>query len=437
MLSQFKHALDDGKLCTKEDRILLAVSGGVDSMAMLDLFLRSGFHVGVGHCNFQLRGTDSTADEELVERVCEKADVPFHLKRFDTLDYCQQTGLSVQGAARQLRYDWFDEVIDTKGYTCVATAHHLNDNLETTIINLVRGSGLAGLVGIPRKTSKIIRPLIDFNKNEILAYAKGNQLEWREDVSNERDDYDRNFIRHQIVPLLKQLNSGLEETFRRTNERLLGAEDLFQRQLNQIRDQYTQVEQNQFTIDKNIIVATDFPQVVLWELLKGFGFNYQQACDAVTISSGVSGRKFLSNEFQLTIDRDHWIVSPRKGDDFGMVIEKGQSMAGLNGQRLSVRHGGVEELSCDSATAQLDADTIQFPITWRNWRPGDYFFPLGMNHRKKVSDFLIDLKLPLPEKDQVTVLESCGEIIWIVGYRIDDRYKITNKTTEVAHFQLV
>jgi tRNA(Ile)-lysidine synthase len=433
MLHAFTHTLS--RLCSPDQRILLAVSGGVDSMVMLHLFHQTGHKIGVAHCNFQLRNTASDEDERLVQQTCEQYKIPFHATRFETNNYAAVNGLSTQMAARELRYAWFREVMLANHYDLLATAHHLNDNLETTLLNFVRGTGISGIKGIPPTTDNIIRPLLAFTKKELVEYANDNKITWREDASNATDDYDRNQLRHQVIPQLQELNPALEETFKRTNQRLQGAAAVFQLGLRHLRQQFVREEKNRITISTDLLQHITFPEVVLWELLKDYGFNHTQCADAVA-AADQSGKRFLSTGYQLTTDRKAWIVAPLATEMSATEIHPNDKKVTLGALELTLERTTNNSFSTHPATAQLDASKITFPLTWRKWKEGDTFAPLGMDNQKKLSNFFIDAKVPRTDKDVATVLESNGNIIWVVGYRIDNRYKITAQTKDVLQLTL-
>ncbi len=436
MVSKFKDGIVHHGLCTAENRILLAVSGGIDSMVILHLFLGAGFKVGVAHCNFQLRGKASDQDETFVESTCQRLHIPFYSRRFDTNNYAAAHGYSTQLAARKLRYDWFSALRITEGYDVLATAHHLGDNLETILINLMRGTGWHGLTGIPMKSKGIIRPLLNFTRQEIEDYATCNSILWSEDSSNAGEDYDRNFIRHQVIPKLKELNPSLEVTFSKTLARLAGAGELMDMELDRLREQFCDEYRGQIKMSKKIFEPIAHKAAVLWELAKGHGFNYHQCEAIVKEMAGQPGKKFYSPTHQLTIDRDTLIIS--KHQDFWrqVTIEQGQREVKLGSMNLQIDITDNKPISASSFVAHLDANVVRFPLTWRKWKAGDFFYPLGMKHRKKLSDFFIDNKLSLADKNFATVIESQGKIVWVAGYRIDNRFKITEKTKQVLQLSL-
>jgi len=419
-----------------DKKILLAASGGLDSTVLLHLLVKLEYTVAVAHANFQLRGEESEQDEAWVRQLANDFQLPFYTQRFETNNYATENGLSIQMAARHLRYEWFDALCDKLNCDFVATAHHLNDNLETVLLNFTRGAGLAGLQGIPEKKGRVIRPLLPFSRKEMEEYARVHQLAWREDSSNISDDYSRNFIRHQIVPKLKELNPSLEETFSRNAERLHAADELVRRELKRLRETYVLQSGRQIRILKSLIGLFQYPAPVLLELIKDFGFNLDQCTEVVLAVQGQPGKLFFSGTHQLVIDREHMIITGRKDKPGEVKIEEGVSEVVLGSLVLKIGNSAGSDIPPDKAVAILDKGKLQFPLLWRTWRPGDFFFPLGMDHRKKLSDFLVDNKISLTDKEDVTVLESGGEIVWVVGYRVDNRFKIGEETKGTLVFNV-
>lgn len=440
MLDRFTSEITQNRLCEKEHKILLAVSAGVDSMVMLHLFHKAGYTIGVAHANFQLRAAASDEDERFVKSVCDQLKFPFHSKRFSTNNYAEENGISIQMAARELRYTWFRGLMEQEPYDRLATAHHLNDNLETTLLNFVRGTGISGLRGIQPMNDQLIRPLLNFTKKELVSYARSNELLWREDASNDSDDYDRNFLRHMIIPKLQTLNPSLEESFKRTNNRLQGVSAVFQIGMEQLRTKFTSQENAELKISKELLKTIAFPEVLLWELLKNFGFNDSQ-CLAVVQASGNAGKLFFSSSHQLLVDRESLIVSPldvnAKEKPNSVVIYKNDKRVKLGELEMLVENSRNEAHSKAVTEASLDAGTIAYPLIWRKWEEGDSFTPLGMKNKKKLSDFFIDAKVARTEKDRATVLVANGEIIWVVGYRISDHYKLTDRTKVIVHLRVI
>jgi tRNA(Ile)-lysidine synthase len=432
VLEQFLIHIRRKNLFLPSDRVLLAVSGGVDSMVMLHLFRRTGFSIGVAHCNFQLRSGEAEKEQSLVEKVCGEHKISLHVRAFDTAKYAGEHSLSIQVAARELRYSFFEELCTLEGYNYVATAHHHNDNLETVLLNLVRGTGIDGLTGIPPKNRRVIRPMLFATRQAIADYAKEYDLEWREDSSNSEDHYSRNLLRNKVIPLLKQINPGLEDSFAATLLRLNGGKYFAERYINDFRRDALTESAHECRISINHISSNPFPSVLLWELVKEKGFNLHQCEQAVTATQ--VGKQFHTDAWVLTVDRDHYILSPTTDRMFSEVSISADEQVVVSGTDLLSIEKTVKQqfvLSADSHIAQMDLGKVNFPLQWRRWRPGDSFSPLGMNTRKKLSDFLIDIKVPLSEKQDITVLESHGEIVWVVGYRISNRVKITGETKEI------
>jgi tRNA(Ile)-lysidine synthase len=426
VVEQLLNHINRHALCKTTDKILLAVSGGLDSMVMLHLMKEAGFDVGVAHCNFQLRGEASIADEEFVRRHAGDLRVPFHSEKFDTAGYAITQGISIQMAARDLRYDFFRKVLRQHGYAHIATAHHFNDVIESVIMNLVRGTGIDGVSGIAPAKQNIIRPLLFATRQMIMEFAAARAIGWREDSSNATDDYQRNFIRHQVIPLFQQINPSFEGTFRDTHERLVGASQFSSAYIASFESTARKVQGDKITIDMRKLHQLESPAVMLWELTKELGFKFDQCRKAVNASQ--PGKMVFSATHQLLADRTQFVIEPKRSSEFpGTVIERGQSTGGMPPHVLTFQEvvRADFKLRKDPAVAQLNADQLKYPLFLRTWRAGDYFVPLGMRQEKKVSDFLIDLKIPFNSKADVTVLESAGDIVWIVGYRISERYKVT------------
>jgi tRNA(Ile)-lysidine synthase len=436
VIEQFLNHIERHGLYKPADRILLAISGGIDSMVMLHLFQQAGFTTAVAHCNFQLRGKDADGDEEFVSATAQQLNIPCFVNRFETAQYAELTKLSTQMAARELRYAWFEELLGKYRFNVLATAHHLNDSIETVLLNWVHGSSLEGFTGIPVKHNGVIRPLLFATREQIEQYAKEHNITWREDVSNQSDDYQRNFIRHQIIPALKEINPSLESTVQRGFAKARAEVNWMQQGFDAWREKYTATTGDKVTIQKEYFTGALHEASVLWKFAKTFGFNYDTCADVVRSLSGQSGKRFFSPSHQLVADRNVLVITPHSIALNDVTIKSDQSEAHLGSWRLEISRSATFQKSATTNQATLDAAHIKFPLTWRTWKAGDAFFPLGMNHRKKVSDFLIDLKLTRTDKESVTVLESQGEIIWIAGYRIDNRFKITDHTREAVIFTL-
>jgi len=434
VLEQFLNHIDQNDLCDKSDSVLLAVSGGVDSMAMMYLFREAGFRIGVAHCNFQLRGKESDGDEEFVRLVCKELGVPFFSKRFETEAFAWENTLSIQMAARDLRYAWFEELLIKNAYRCLATGHHFDDSIETILLNLTRGSATDGLAGIPVKNGNVIRPLLFATRKQIEKYAAAKGLVWREDLSNMTDDYQRNFVRHQVVPKLKELNPSLEVTWKSGIEKIYGDLALIHYAFEDWKQKFTTESIDRITIQKNAFLNFPRSASLLWRYIKGFGFNFEQSKEIISSLNGQPGKRFFSSSHLLVVDRDLLIVTIIQHDWNEVSIKQGQTQFQLGPWRLSMELNHRLPDIFNENEAYVDESLLDFPLTWRKWKAGDVFFPLGMEHKKKLSDFFIDKKVSIADKELVTVLESEGKIVWVAGHRIDDRFKVTSKTASVLKF---
>ena len=436
LLKRFQRYLDEHDLVAPGDRILLAVSGGVDSMAMLALFAGCGYDFAVAHCNFQLRGEESEEDEKLVREEAARYGVPFYNIRFDTEGEMERTGESVQVTARRLRYAWFDSLCREHGYNVISVAHHADDSIETFFINLFRGTGLKGLTGISIVNGRVIRPLLFATRREIFDYANARKIPFREDSSNRSTKYLRNKIRLGLIPRLREINPSFTEIMGRNVQRLSEAQLFINHSIAKLRGEVEQ-RRDGLTYIYPDRIDPGFPVgFVIYELLNGYGFR-GDTIDALveSLRDGTSGKRFYARDYVAYTDRRTIIVGPiSEGDDCAVSVRRDADKAYCGNSVLLFRFldiDSVETLDVPPHIALLDADRLEFPLEVRRWREGDSFVPLGMEGRKKVSDLLIDAKIPVAEKQRQFVVLSGGEIVWVIGRRIDDRYKITSATENV------
>lgn len=427
--TQFQHYIQRYQLFSSSDTILVAVSGGVDSIVLCHLLQEMSQKFAIAHCNFQLRGEESDKDEKLVQSLAEKYQVPYHVIRFETQSIADKKQISTQMAARDLRYEWFEQLMTENDYSYLATAHHSNDLLETALFNFTKGTGIAGLRGIKRKKNKVIRPLSFANKKEILKYAKEQELVWREDASNESDKYHRNRIRNRIIPELKKINPSIEKTYMQNQERFESLELLLKSRTQSILKKFSTVKNDVHKLDMSWMDLKNGGLVILEDILRPYGFNLDQ-CKAIIIAlSSYSGKRFTSEQSELIVDRDQLVITPIEQDKIDLIVHKKDESFAVDGQHFHLELSDqIPEIVADANMAFLDADLIHFPIKIRNWEEGDRFYPLGMQQQKKISDFMIDAKIPLNLKNKVLLFESNNNIFWVAGYRIDDRYKITEST---------
>ncbi len=437
LLEAFQRYIDENNLVTHDDRILLTVSGGVDSMVMLSLFVRCGYTVGVAHCNFQLRGAESDEDEVLVQEEAARYGVSFYNRRFETAAEMERTGESMEMAARRLRYAWFDELSRTEGYSAVAIAHHADDSIETFFINLLRGTGLRGLTGISTQVGKIVRPLLFASRREILEYAAANHIPYREDSSNRSTKYLRNKIRLGLIPRIREINPKFTSLMCRNLARLTDAQLFINHGIERIRETAVTSGEGIDTIHLDRIDPAFPREFVIYELLNSaYGFK-GDVIDALcrALEQGATGRRFYARDHVAVTDRGTILVAPIAPEDACLTtVEKGAPRSYCGNAVLYYEYCDIDTIKnfgVPEHIAQVDADRLQFPLTLRRWQEGDWFIPFGMTGRKKISDFLIDAKVPLPEKQRQFVLLSGDEIVWLVGRRIDDRYRLTSETENV------
>lgn len=413
----------------------MAVSGGVDSMVLLHVCVQAKVDVVAAHCNFTLRGEESDADEALVKEVCGNYGIGCHIARMDTATYATQYKLSTQEAARELRYDWFRKLQDTYGYAAILTAHHATDQVETMLLQITRGTGFKGVQGMAEFHQGIARPLLSWSRGDIESYARTNHVIYREDSSNATDKYARNLLRHQVLPVLEQVNPAYEEHFLQTSLAVQQLTTWFAAQTEKWVKKYVRSTQRTVRIPINEVLKHQAPLLLLYELLQPFDFGFAVVKQVFSALSAQSGKSFYSHTHRLIKDRDVLILSrlvDREVQKQNYFIQKEFDV--LHTPFFSITIDEVhkpENLEMPPGVALLDKNTLTFPLVVRPWQPGDKFKPLGMKGHKKVSDFLTDLKLSLEDKERVWVVESNGKLVWVAGWRIDNRYKITKSTTRV------
>jgi tRNA(Ile)-lysidine synthase len=435
MFKEFLEFIKKEKLFSPSQKILLAVSGGVDSIAMCELFSKAGLKFGIVHCNFNLRGSESDGDEMFVQELAARYDVEFNFEQFQTKSYAHKKGVSIQMAARELRYMFFESVRKRFMYDYIATAHHKSDVMETMLLNLTRGTGISGLHGILPKRKNIIRPLLFASREEIAKFISENKLPFREDSSNSDEKYQRNLVRKKIVPVLKKINPSVETSFYESALRLQNAEKLLLAFIGEFRKANVTVKKNVIYIPINTVTSFTGGETILFELLKPFGFTPDVVVQIFESIKSTSGKQFLSPTHRLIRDRKNFIVTALKENisEDSQEISKVPAEATFNKEIIyfSVKDKRRFAVPNTSAICCVDYDKLKFPLVIRLWREGDSFVPLGMKHKRKVSDFLIDKKIPLHEKEKVKVVESNKEIICLTGLRINDRYKVTEKTKKI------
>jgi tRNA(Ile)-lysidine synthase len=431
MLTPFKKFIDENSLIKPCQRVLLAVSGGIDSMVMADLFLQSGYKTGIAHCNFSLRGDESDNDEEMVRNYSSIHKIPFHTIRFDTKAFAKKKGLSVQMAARELRYTWFEEIRKENGYDLIAVAHNLNDNIETLLINLIRGTGITGLTGMKPASNRIIRPVLFASRLDIISYCDQQNISFREDKSNSDTKYTRNKIRHLVIPVLKEINPSIENTLNETAERFTDLNEILSDYISVIRDSVSEQKGELITFNISTLKTYLHNKTVLFELFKPYGITSLLLKDLMSVIDGKTGGIIITETHRIIKNRKEIIISYEEDvikDSYSIEdlsdFQKVPEIKTVNISDITDRF----EIPKDASTACLDHEKILFPMIIRKWNTGDYFYPLGMNRKKKLSDYFIDKKYSKFDKEKKLILESDGKIVWIIGDRIDNRFRITEST---------
>ena len=432
MQKKFDKYIRENNLFTKKDKVLLAFSGGVDSVALCVLLKQGGYDFGLAHCNFQLRGKESDADAAFAEKVADFLEVPLHLKNFTTKKIAAERKESIQIAARHLRYTWFRELSQDEDYACIATAHHLNDSIETVFFNFSRGCGIRGMHGILPKKGDLVRPLSFATKLEILNFAEKYELTWREDTSNASEKYVRNRIRKHIVPEFEKLNDGFLQSANQTINRLRDAEKLVDFALLTIKKEVYAERGRKVFIDFEKLRSYPAAKTVLFELIKPFGFNGAQIEQLFRSDFTQSGKLFPSSTHKMLSGRTHLIIKPLEEDSIDniSVSESDKTYSLPEGSlRVEIAAEIPTDFPRDKNVTWLNTEKLTFPLTLRRWRRGDAFQPLGMKGKsRKLSDFMTDIKLSRFEKEEIWLLTSEEKICWVVGRRADERFKITKKT---------
>jgi tRNA(Ile)-lysidine synthase len=421
-------------------KLLAAVSGGMDSVLMAHLLKSAGYQFCIAHCNFMLRGDEANADQDFTHALAQQLGVSFHTTNFDTATYAADNKISIQMAARNLRYNWFNQLCQTTGCEAIALAHHQNDTIETILLNLTRGTGIAGLHGILPKNGSLVRPLLFLTRNEIKEIVKAEGIDFVEDSSNASVKYARNKIRHQVVPLLKELNPALEETFERNLRNFRELEQLLNEKVDALRTQIMMQHGDDMHIAIGDIKKLSPQRLLLFKLLQPFGFIDNVVDDLLTALDKHAGRVFESGTHTLVVDRGMLIISLKKTAEAEQVlINEGTHTINYQNYKLTVLHDDSPLIVKDNPLAvSVDADKLVYPLTLRAWQQGDFFIPLGMKTRQKLSDFFIHQKVPLHQKSAVPVLvNGNGDIVWLGGYRPDERYKVDNNTKKVTIFELI
>jgi tRNA(Ile)-lysidine synthase len=439
LFSAFQEYIVKEKLWTSTDRLLLAVSGGMDSVVLLDLCSRAGYDVSVAHCNFRLRGEESRRDEQFVRQLAASYGRQVVVEHFDTASYAEDRRISIQVAARELRYAWFSRVLAEKGLRYIVTGHHRDDNIETLLINFFKGTGIAGMRGMLPKHRDVVRPLLFAPREAIRDYAVERKLSWVEDSSNASDNYTRNYFRHQVIPVIVEAYPRVLENLGANLVRFREIESLYRQAVDARKKKLLEYKGNEVHIPVRKLLESEALGTMLYEILGPYGFSPQQAEACRELLHSASGRYVASVSHRVLKNREWLIITPLETRAAThILVEEGASTVAFAGGMLKVQGmtlGGVGGLDQGPRVALLDAARVQFPLLLRPWKTGDYFYPLGMRKKKKLARFFIDSKLSVAQKERIWVLEMDKKIVWVVGMRIDDRCKVGAGTTAVLRLE--
>ena len=445
LFKRFINNINEQNLFQKKGHLLLAVSGGVDSVVLCELCKQAGFYFEIAHCNFQLRGEESERDENFVRSLGEKYGVKVFIKKFNTNEYALQNKVSIQVAARELRYEWFDEMIKTANIqlpTYLLTAHHANDNIETLLMNFFKGTGITGLHSILSKQEKIIRPLLFAKKAELLEFARENNLSFEEDSSNISDKYTRNYFRNQLIPSVQKVFPQVEENLLNNIERFKEIEILYQQSIHLHKKKLLEEKGNEIHIPVLKLLKAAPLKTIVYEIIKDFGFTAHQTEEVVHLLKSETGKFITSATHKIIKNRNWLIIAPVNTLEANHILihkndkEIDFELGKLKLRFQNLREGQIFKLHDNNFIALIDLENITFPLLLRKWKQGDYFYPLGMQKKKKLSKFFIDQKMSLTDKEKIWIIESNKKIIWIISKRIDDRFKITSKTKSILEITL-
>ena len=429
MLKEFQAHLNNSFPFLKGNKLLLACSGGLDSVVLTHLLVKSGYEITLAHCNFSLRGNESDADSKFVVQLAKKLEIPVYTETFETETFADEHGLSIQMAARALRYQWFEELSNQLKIHFIATGHHQDDNLETFLINLSRGTGLKGLTGIPENQGKLVRPLLAFSKDMILAYAEKNKLQWREDSSNASNKYLRNALRNEVIPKWKETVPHLLQNFETTQKNLIDSRNLVEDYLALLLSYLAEKTPGGYRFSVKKLKVLPNSKTVLYELLSPLGFT--EFDNVYDLLSAQTGKKIYSSTHVLLKDREFLLLEKIENESFNESVSIFENTTSIDAP-FSMTFEKVSQLG-DSTEKVIfvDFDLLIFPLELRKWNEGDVFYPFGMSGKKKISKFFKDEKLSLLAKQKKRLLLSDNKIVWVVGLRPDNRFRVTEKTTRI------
>lgn len=435
MLKAFKNIIDSRFAMLNSGKLLIAISGGLDSIVLTHLCHELGLNIALAHCNFNLRSQESDKDEAFVLQLAEQLNKECFIECFDTLNIAKEQKLSTQMAARELRYNWFSELTNDLEFDYVLTAHHADDNLETFLINLSRGTGLEGLTGIPEINDNIARPLLSFTRDEIEVYAKAKGLAWREDRSNASTKYLRNKLRHEVIPILKDINPQLLQNFNKTQSYLQDSSGIIDDCIDSVSEVViSEISEQEIRFDIAKIEALNNPKAYLYELLKDY--NFTEWNDVYNLMSAQSGKQIFSSTHRLIKDRDCLLLS-ESIDGVKEVFSIVENQSKIESPFGTLHFDEADAIfGKRTSVIFVDKTKLTFPLELRQWSDGDVFYPLGMQGKKKLSKYFKDEKLSLLDKENVWLLCSGDDIIWVINRRADERFKVTENTKSILKIEL-
>lgn len=428
MFQKFKNHIDTNFSFLQDKKLLVATSGGMDSMVLVHLFQKLKFNITLAHCNFQLRNSESDSDEKFVNNYAKQHNIGCFTTKFDTINYSEVHKLSTQVAARNLRYNWFNEILVQEKFDYIITAHHADDVAETFMINLSRGTGLEGLTGIPSQNGNVIRPMLPFSRKEIEKYASENSLQWREDSSNASDKYIRNKIRHHIIPVFKEINDSFLQSFQNTLDHLNQQKSLVDDAVLLVYEKVVLEEKEQLKINISALLQYKNYKAYLYQWLYNYGFTAWN--DVYDLVQSQTGKRIESENYILLKNRDYLLLSQRKSTDFETIVIN--SVTENTNFPLNFSFCNLSNISNQNKNIIfVEESKLQFPLIIRKWNEGDFFYPAGMQGKKKVSKYLKDEKFTLFQKQDAFILESNNQIVWIIGHRADERFKPENTNQNI------
>jgi len=435
MINQLQDHINSKLSFLKSSKLLIAISGGLDSVVLTHLCHKMGLNIALAHCNFNLRGQESDADEDFVLQLAEDLELEVFIESFETKTFAEDENLSIQMAARELRYHWFSELSEQLNFDYILTAHHADDNLETFFINLSRGTGLDGLLGIPVLNGNVVRPLLSFSREDIENYAKEQKLEWREDSSNDSTKYLRNKLRHDVIPILKEINPQLLQNFSKTQVHLNDSKCIIDDKISEVFDSViTPIDDFTFSLNIKEIKKLSHAKAYLYELLKDFGFTEWQ--DIFNLLDAQSGKYVQTNSHRLIKDRDLLLLSE-------INLDSSESISISETDKIVKTPFGslfIDEveavLESQKTIIYVDKNLLKFPLRIRKWEKGDMFYPIGMVGKKKVSKYFKDEKFSLLDKENAWLLCSDDAIIWVMNNRADNRFRVTDNTENILKIEI-